>query len=203
MSHLLTRIPANSHRALHQNKVRDHQTALRQRPRQREQGLPRPSRRAGSSQGARGRARAQDRGHRVCQAKARGPAGRGERERRVVALDQRAVSPRDRAVGRFRVGVTAPTTTGARRRRRAGEPAAAARRLAVASGPRGLGRPLGARAVCRLRLRLRLRRRWFLMAGPVRGPVRGLLAVAGWCLSLALGLRLCCLCEGAHVAVSG
>lgn len=197
---LANNILPNSHRALHQNKVRDHQTALRQHPRQREQGVPRPSRRAGCSQ-ARGRARAQARGHRVCQAKG-GPAGRGEREQeRVVALDRRAVSPRARAVGRFRVGVTV-ATTGARRRRRAAQrrrAAAAARRPAVASGPRGLGRPLVGRAACR-RLR-RLRRRWCLMPGPVRGPVPGLLAVAGWCLSLALGLRLCCLCEG-HMRLS-
>lgn len=203
---LANNIPPNSHRALHQNKVRDHQTALRQHPRQREQGVPRPSRRAGCSQ-ARGRARAQARGHRVCQAKG-GPAGRGEREereRRVVALARRAVSPRARAVGRFRVGVTV-ASTGARRRRRVAQrrraavAAAAARRRAVASGPRGLGRPLVGRAACRRRLRLP--RWWCLMPGPVRGPAPGLLAVAGWCLSLALGLRLCCLCEG-HATVSG
>lgn len=163
--------------------------------------MPRRSRRADFSQ-ARGRARDQARGHRVCQVKG-GPPARGEREReRVVALDRREVSPRARAVGRFRVGVTVPT--GARRRRRAAQrrraaAAAAARRPAVAAGPRGPGHPLG-RAACRRRLRLR--RRWCLTAGPVRGPVPGLLAVAGWCLSLALGLRSCCLCE-AHMAVSG
>lgn len=151
--------------------------------------MPSRSRRAACSQERGGRARDQDRGHRVSQAK--GPAER--RERVVAALARRAVSPRARAVGRFRVGVTV-AATGARRRRRAGRrrrAAAAAGRPAVpASGPRRLGRPL----VCRLRPRRR--RRWFLTAGPVRGPARGLLAVAGWCLSLALGLRLCCLCEG-------
>lgn len=152
----------NSHRALHQNKVRDHQTALRQHHHQRGQGVPRPSRRAASSQvKGQARARARARGHRACQAKgataARGRRGQGEQ--RVVALDLRAV----RAVERFRVGVTAATTA-ARRGRRA--VAAAARRLRppAPQGRRGRARLLAVgRAVCHLPQRRP--RRWCLTAG--------------------------------------
>lgn len=174
---LLTQHFPNSHRALHQNKVRDHQATLRQRHRRREQGVPRRSRRAGCSR-ARGRARDQARGHRGCQAKGAAEGCRGEERRVVAVLARRAVSRRARAVGRFRVGVT-----GARRRRRAARrlraaAAAAARRPAVPSGPRGLGRPLVGRAVCRRPLPRR--RRWCLTPGPVRGRVPGPQAAAGW-----------------------
>lgn len=162
----LTVFLPNSHRALHQNKVRDHKTALRQHHRQWGQGVPRPSRRAASSQAkGRARARARARGHRGCQARgaatARRRRGQGEQRAGVVALDRRAVSRRARAVGRFRMGVTAAATTAAPRGRRA----AAARRLRPPAplGRRGPDRPLAARAACR---RLRRRpQRWCLTAG--------------------------------------
>lgn len=153
----LTISSPNSHRALHQNKVRDHQTAFRQRHRQRGQGVPRPSRRAASSQEAKGRARARARGQ-ARGAAARGRRGQGEQRAGVVALDRRAVSRRARAVGRFRMGVTAATAARPGRR-------AAARRLQPPAPPgrRGRDRPLAGRAACR-RLRRR-RRRWCLTAG--------------------------------------
>lgn len=168
---LLTELP-HSYRALHQNKVRDHQATHRQHHRQRGQGVPHPSRRAASSQvsRARGRARDQARGHRACQAKEAATAGREPGEQRVVALvHRRAVWPaRARAVERFRLGVAG------RRRRAAAAAAVGSRRRAVpAPGRRGLGRPL----VCRPRRRRRRHPRLCLTAGPGRVP--GPLAAAG------------------------